>query len=137
MGRPNPGQAPPRLKGLVLDAGALIAFEHRGREISVLMEQARARGEGMFIPAGVLAQVWRDGTRQARLARLLRSASVSVEDLTAGRARAVGELCVRRGTADVIDASVALAARQHGGVVVSGDPEDLLRLDPTLDIVKV
>ena len=101
------------------------------------MEQARARGEGMVIPAGVLAQVWRDGTRQTRLARLLRSASVTVEDLTTARARAAGELCGRRGTNDVIDASVALAARQRGGVVVSGDPEDLLRLDPTLVVVSV
>ncbi|MBA3908030.1 MAG: hypothetical protein H0X35_15330 [Pseudonocardiales bacterium] len=39
------------------------------------------------------------------------------------------------GTADVVDASVALLARRYGATVVTGDPDDIRRLDPTLAIV--
>jgi hypothetical protein len=91
----------------------------------------------MVIPAGVLGQVWRDGARQARLAALVGARNTRVEDLTAALARAAGELCGLRGTQDVIDASVVLAARRAGGVVVTSDPQDIRRLDATLSIVAV
>jgi hypothetical protein len=42
--------------------------------------------------------------------------------------RAAGELCGATGTADVIDASVVLVAREHHDVIVTGDPSDLRQL---------
>jgi hypothetical protein len=39
------------------------------------------------------------------------------------------------GTADVIDASVVLVAREHRDIIVTGDPSDLRRLDPGAAIV--
>jgi hypothetical protein len=51
---------------LVLDAGALIAYE-RGRLTMVdLFDRARHSPPVILAPVG--AQVWRDGARQARLA---------------------------------------------------------------------
>jgi len=52
-------------------------------------------------------------------------------------AKAAGRLCGLRDTSDVIDASVVVAARESGAIVVTGDGGDLRRLDPTLSIVEV
>lgn len=120
---------------LVLDAGALIAVERGGRRVATLLEVARRDGRAVVIPAGVVAQVWRGGSRQARLARLLGAHEVSVEALTHGVARAAGVLCGAAGTSDVVDASVVVAARRHRATVLSSDRADLAALDPLLPIV--
>jgi hypothetical protein len=91
----------------------------------------------MVVPAGALAQAWRDAVRQSRLAALVGARGVRVAALTEQVARAAGQLCGLRGTADVIDATVALAARETGGIVITSDPDDIRRLDPTLSIVAV
>jgi hypothetical protein len=57
--------------GLTLDAGALIAFDRNDRRVVALLVEATAEGLGFAIPAGVVGQVWRDGRKQGRLARLL------------------------------------------------------------------
>jgi hypothetical protein len=44
-------------------------------------------------------------------------------------ARAAGSLYGLAGTADVIDARVALLARRHHAAVLPSDPDDLRRLD--------
>jgi len=131
MGRPRSPWA------LTLDAGALIAFEQGKPKVRALVQRAKDLGAEMVIPAGVLAQVWRDGSRQTRLAALLSARNVRVEELTAPLARAIGELCGLRGTNDVIDASVVMAARRAGSIVVTSDPDDFRQLDPTLNVVRV
>jgi hypothetical protein len=62
---------------------------------------------------------------------------VSVVALGEPEARAAGALCGRAGTADVVDASVVVCARVRGHAVITGDPVDLLALDPALRIVPV
>jgi hypothetical protein len=98
--------------GLTFDAGALIAVDRGDERIVALIRAARTAGLPIEVPAGALAQVWRDGRRQARLAGLLRvrSGAPNVVVLDARTARAAGELCGRAGTADVVDASVVLCA---------------------------
>jgi hypothetical protein len=124
--------------GLTLDSGALLAFEARDRRIEILVQRAKDLGRPIVIPAGVLAQVWRGhGPRQARLATLLNSRGVTVQDLTHNYARVIGELCGRSRTSDVIDASVVVAAWTNGRFVVTSDPDDIRRLDPSLTIVPV
>jgi hypothetical protein len=91
----------------------------------------------MVIPAGVLAQVWRDGSRQVRLAALVGARGVQVIALTEGMAKAAGQLCGLRGTADIIDASVVLTAREAAAIVITSDAADIRRLDPTLTVVPV
>lgn len=44
------------------------------------------------------------------------------------RAKAAGLLCAATGTSDVVDASVAGCAREHGDVVVTSDPEAMVPL---------
>jgi predicted nucleic acid-binding protein len=126
---------PSRPRPVVLDAGALVAFERNDRRVRRLVELAAEHGASVHVPAGVIGQVWRDGSRQVRLARLLKSGLLDVRDLGLDEARAAGSLCGIAGTADVIDASVALLARRHHAAVVTSDPDDLRRLDPELQLV--
>ncbi len=119
----------------MLDAGALIAFEHNDRRVRTLVELALRRNVALHTTAGVVGQVWRDGSRQARLARLLGSGVVHVQALDFEEAQASGVLCGMSKTRDVIDASVALLARRHSAKVVTSDPDDLLRIDPKLSTV--
>lgn len=119
----------------MLDAGALIAVERGDRPTALLIEVARQEHREVVVPAGVVAQVWRGGRRQARLARLLGAREVVVEPLTDAGARAAGVLCGEAGTSDVVDATVVLAARRHRATVVSSDRADLELLDPALALV--
>ena len=48
-----------------------------------------------------------------------------------------GQLCGARGTSDVIDASVALCAREHRHRIVTTEPDDLRALDPSADLIVV
>jgi hypothetical protein len=125
------------VSGLTLDAGALIAFERNDRAVVAILARALELNLRLAVPAGVVGQVWRDGRRQARLARLLGSRIAEIEPLDDQRARAAGQLCGFAGTADVIDASVVLCARVRRHGVLTSDPEDLLRLDPSLRCVRV
>ena len=125
------------MRGLTLDAGALIAFERGDRLVVALVERARQRGDVLAIPAGVIGQVWRDGSKQARLAAFLKSPIVEVEILTEQRAREAGQLCGVTKTRDVIDASVVLCARAREQAVVTSDPQDIEKLDPSLPLIQV
>lgn len=110
---------------LVIDSGALIAFDRGARQVAALLEAARRRGDRVLSSSGCVGQSWRDGARQARLARLL--AGVDEKALDAGASRAIGELCARARTDDVIDAHIALLTRD-GDVVLTSDPGDLKHL---------
>lgn len=125
------------MPGITLDAGALIAFERNDRRVVALLARALVHDLTITIPAGVVGQVWRDGRRQARLARLLAADEVEVEILDDRRARAAGQLCGVKRTSDVIDASVVLGARGRGDRVITSDPRDLRRLDTTLELIVV
>jgi predicted nucleic acid-binding protein len=123
---------------LVFDAGALIAFERGDRRVGLMAELTRRdKRETIVVPAGVIGQVWRNGARQARLAALLSSRGVIIEALDDAAAREAGQLCGLRSTTDVIDASVALAAIRRDAAVVTSDPDDIARLDPTLRIISI
>jgi len=125
------------MPGLTLDAGALIAFERNDRRVVALLSRALAHELPLVVPAGVVGQVWRDGRRQARLARLLAADEVEVEMLDDRRVRAAGQLCGVKRTADVIDASVVVGARERGDRVVTSDPDDLRRLDARIELIVV
>ena len=76
----------------VLDAGALIADERRDRKVAALMEVAAEHRIEMILPSAVLAQVWRDGARQALLSRMLRNPGLVEAPLHHADAKRVGEL---------------------------------------------
>jgi hypothetical protein len=120
-----------RPRPVVLDAGALIAVDRADRRVIRLLELAR----DIHVPAGALAQAWRDPARQVRLARVVSADGAVVHPLDGVGARAVGQLCAATATSDVVDASVVLVARVVDGVVVTSDSDDLRRLDPGVQLV--
>lgn len=112
--------------GLVLDSGALIAFERGDRGVAALVEAARRKRLRTVTSSGCVAQVWRGpGPRQSLLARLLRGLTELALDENVSKA--VGHVCAVASTNDVVDAHVAHIARD-GDVVVTADAADLRRL---------
>jgi hypothetical protein len=88
--------------GLVLDAGAMLAFASGDREVAAAVEATRRRRERVATSAGCVAQALRSGgPRQALLARA---------DST-----------------DVIAAHVAVLAGR-GDIVLTSHPENLRSL---------
>lgn len=114
---------------LVLDAGALIAIDRDDRRVAGLIELGRRAGAQLQTVAPVVTQVWRDGQRQARLARML--ALIEVRSVGLTEARAAGELLAASGTADAVDALVTALARP-GDQVLTSDPSDIDRLASVL-----
>lgn len=109
--------------GLVLDAGALIAFERGDRAAAALVEAARRRREPVTTSSGCVAQVWRgDGGRQVLLAGLLRGTREHA--LGPDTSRTIGSLCGMARTSDAVDAHVALLAGD-GDMVLTSDGPDL------------
>lgn len=125
------------MPGVTLDTGVLIAIERADRRIQALLDEAHTAGLPIDIPAGALAQAWRSGPRQARLARALHLANVVVPALDEPNAKAAGILCGRRGTHDPIDASVVLNARRRDQTVITSDPADLRHLDAHVRIIEI
>lgn len=125
------------MSAAILDAGALIGFERNQRRVVAIVARALEHRDFLLVPAGVVAQVWRDGSRQARLTRLLGAPLCEVLALDDRQARASGQLCGVANTIDVVDASVAVAARDRGARVITSDPDDLRQLDRHLDVVAI
>ncbi|MEO8181365.1 MAG: PIN domain-containing protein [Deltaproteobacteria bacterium] len=122
---------------MTLDSGALIALERGDGKLIALLDLALKQGRRFRVPAGVLGQVWRNGQRQAVLARFLRAEELSIVPLDEPLARACGELCGNKGTSDVIDASVVLTARGNDDIIVTADAADLRRLDHKSMLVEI
>ena len=114
---------------LVLDTGALIALDRGDRQIWADLFSAHGAAP-VQVPTGVVAQAWRDGTRQARLSQAIKMCDEV--PLDGQIAREAGTLCGQTGTTDVVDASVAVtaarAARQADVGVVTSDPGDIAPL---------
>jgi hypothetical protein len=122
--------------GATLDTGALIALESASTRMAVLVEEALAGRAELAVPAGVVAQAWRGGARQARIARLLRASSTSVVPLDTKMALRVGARCAITRTADIVDVSVALCASGRRHPVITSDPDDIAAIDPALKLVR-
>lgn len=110
---------------LVLDAGALIGIDRDDRRVAGLIELGRRAGADLVTVAPVVGQAWRDGVRQARLARAL--AMIDVRPVGLDDAKRAGVLLGRADSADVVDALVVLLALP-GDQVLTSDPGDLSRL---------
>ena len=109
--------------GITYDTGALIAADRGERRMWARHRALLAQREVPTVPAPVVAQGWRGGSRQALLARLL--VGCDVETLDDDRARAAGALAARAGTPDVIDACAIEGALRRHDLVITSDPDDL------------
>jgi len=130
-------RASAKLAQVTLDAGALIAIDRGDGRMIALIQRVLDQGGSFHVPAGALAQAWRNGQRQATLARFTRGAEVQVVPLDEPLSRACGELLAATRTSDVIDASVVIVARKNRDVIVTSDAADLARLDPEAVLVNV
>jgi hypothetical protein len=74
---------------LVLDAGALIAVDRLDRKVGAILRVAQQEKFSVRTSAAVVAQVWRNGSLQANLARVLAGIDAATLDSAAGRS--VGE----------------------------------------------
>lgn len=110
---------------LLLDAGALVAFEKGSRVVQAFLERAARDGAAVRTSTTVVAQAWRGGARQASLGRLLRG--VDEVELTGDRARSVGRLLGIAGAADVVDGALVEVA-MDGDEILTSDPDDIARL---------
>ncbi len=121
----------------VLDAGALIAYERRDPRVAALMEVAAEHRIEMILPSAVLAQVWRDGARQAILPRMLRNPGLVEAPLHHADAKRAGELLRDSSTADVVDAHVAVLAGRLRVPVITSDPDDISRLSAAIELIRI
>ncbi len=123
------GSNPGVREGLVLDAGALIAFERAEKRVAAFIEQTIELEEEVIVPASVLAQAWRGGPRSARIARLI--AGAESDPLDVPRAREIGERLGNRSGTDIADAHVVCCALDHNAAIVTSDRDDIEALaDP-------
>lgn len=121
---------------LVLDADALsgIARERgsRFREVTAALEAARRLRRDVVTPAVILAELYRGpGHNQIVDACLSRQTGIQVRDTDREFARFVGAVlaAAKAGSKDMADAhTVGAAVEAGGGVIVTGDENDLRRL---------
>jgi hypothetical protein len=105
----------------VLDAGALIAIDKRDRKVGAMLRVLQGEGVPLHTSAGAVAQVWRNGSRQANLARVLPGLDIATLDEAA--AKKAGELLGASRTSDLVDAHIAMLVQPEGKVLTSDEPD--------------
>jgi len=125
------------VNGIVFDAGGLIALERNDRRVFAILDTAILDGCRIIVPSTAFAQVIRNPARQVRLWRMIQFHETEVIPLDASDAQAVGALLAQTGTSDITDAHVVICARAEGYSVITSDPGDLKRLDPSLRLIAV
>ena len=110
---------------MIVDAGPFIAdAESVNSRLWALVKRATERGDELHTTHPVLAQVWRDPPRQANLARALRHFDIHSLDESV----TVGRRLASSGTADVVDAHLAVVAERLGTFILTTDRDDMTRL---------
>jgi predicted nucleic acid-binding protein len=125
------------VNGIAFDAGGLIALERNDRRVFSILATALEDGGRIVVPATALAQVIRNPAKQVRLWRMVQHEETEVVPLDGSHAQAVGALLAQTGTSDITDAHVVICAQRSGLAVITSDPRDLRRLDPTLRVITV
>ncbi len=113
---------------MILDAGFLISIDRNERTAHAFLTTASRSETALHTTDPVVAQVWRNGSRQARLAALLQT--ITIHPLNDGRP--VGQLLAQTKTSDVIDAHLVITAVRLNDDILTGDPDDLTTLSAVL-----
>ena len=109
---------------MILDAGFLISIDRGDQSARLLLAALSRSRTSLHTTHPVVAQVWRDGARQARLAAFLNA--VTIHPLDDGRA--LGQLLALTRTSDVVDAHLVLLAVRLHDAILTGDADDLTRV---------
>jgi hypothetical protein len=123
------------MAGLTLDSGALIGFERRDRRTLTHIKLAQRLGYELTVPTPVIVEVWRGGSRSARIASLLEACII--EPLLPDLARVAGEAIAAVKGATVVDAVVMASAARRGDRVLTSDFDDLDRMRPYFPTVRL
>ncbi len=121
------------IRGITLDAGALVAIERRKLRGTRLLELAQQRLAVLAVPVPVVAEWWRGRTDVRE--RML--ACINVEPLSLAVARSAGEAIAKLPRATALDAIVMAFAASRGDVVFTQDPDALERLRAVFPAVRV
>lgn len=122
------------MSALILDSEAFsrLARSRSGQppgSVHAALKAAAESGADVIVPAAVLAEQYCGGRHDQMVDSCLgRHTGIGVADTTRILARTIGSLLARagRGSDDHVDASVvAVALAAGGGVIATGDPEDL------------
>lgn len=111
---------------MMIDAGVLVSVDRGDRAALSFRTAAERSSHELHTTAPVVAQVWRDGSSQARLARFLKTVTIHQFDEIDGRR--VGEMLGRTGTTDLADAHLVVTAISLGLDIVTGDPREIQAL---------
>ena len=106
--------------GVTYDTGALIAGDRNDRAMWALHAGFLAEEVSPTVPAPVVAEAWRGGSRQANLARFL--ALCTVENMDADQAKAVGVLAGKAAHNDVVGVTVVEGAVRRRNAVITSNP---------------
>lgn len=106
---------------MILDAGVFVSVDRGEERARGFFTAARRVSEPLHTSEAVVAQVWRDGARQARLASVLKGVAVHALD----DGRALGALLARSGGTDVVDAHIVFLGAALSQRVLTGDAADL------------
>ena len=119
---------------MILDAVVLIAVDRDEPDAKDFIEAARLEGEPLRTTAPVVAQVWRDGSRQVRLSRFL--PALDIRPFAAEHISLVGTLLRRSGASDVVDAHLLACAIHLDDTIITADLDDFTRLAAPLGEAK-
>ena len=109
---------------MILDAGPLVDADRDRRRFAALVKAALEHDDILRTTAAIVAQVWRS-PRQANLAWALSAVHVSPDF---GDGRRIGELLATTGSADAIDAHLAVLGRRTNEPILTADLPDMSRL---------
>lgn len=110
---------------LILDSGAVIALSRHDQRARAAIAAALEAGAEVLVPAVVVAETVRGSAKDAPVNRVLKAAG-SVVPATEASARTAGGLLGRAGSTSTAYALVvATAVEFGGGVVLTGDPDDV------------
>ncbi|GMU78827.1 MAG: hypothetical protein AMXMBFR46_16210 [Acidimicrobiia bacterium] len=117
-------QAPPPQR-LILDSGAVIALSRNDLRARATLTGAREAGVEVSIPSVVVAETVRGSAQDASVNRVIKAVG-EVTSVEEGTGRVAGRLLGAAHSTSTLDAVVVASAIElGGGVVLTGDPEDL------------
>jgi predicted nucleic acid-binding protein len=120
--------------GLTLDTGALIALERRDLRVIALVTAARKQQRAITVPAPVVVEWWRG--QRGPVARLLESFDVEPLDDELAHVAGMALSHASKGPS-VTDAVVMASAAVRGDTVLTGDIEDLTKLQSVFPAVRL
>ena len=121
------------MSAFTLDTGALIGLERRRQRMLTFLAVARTDKVPLVVPSVCVAEWWRGRTDERD--RIL--AALIVEHTDDALIRLAGQALAEVSSATCIDAMVMASAARRGGVVLTSDVDDLMRLQRAFPGVRV